>query len=100
MTIEGNSINIKNGKVFVDGKDVTPEAKEITITVNGDIDHVQADVCQTISVVGDVGNIRTVSGDIAVTGKLNGSIQTVSGDVECRDVAGSISSVSGKIKHK
>ena len=34
----GKSITIKNGKVIVDGIDVTPEGKEISIVVNTEID--------------------------------------------------------------
>lgn len=98
----GRSVVIHDGKVIVDGKDVTPaDVKEINITINGNVDKVEADACQTISVTGDVGNVKTLSGDITVTGDVKGSVQTMSGDVDCGgSVAGSVSTMSGDVKHR
>lgn len=33
--IFGKNINISNGKVIIDGVDMTPDSKEITIQCNG-----------------------------------------------------------------
>lgn len=97
----GRNISITNNRVFVDGKDVTPDAKDIRIEVAGGIERLEADACNTISVTGDVGNIATQSGDVDVTGSVAGSIQTMSGDVDCGgSVAGSISTMSGDVKHR
>jgi len=98
----GRSVVIRDGKVIVDGKDATPaDAKEINITVNGNVDKVEADACQTISVTGEVGNVKTLSGDVTVTGDVKGSVQTMSGDVDCGgSVAGSVSTMSGDVKHR
>lgn len=89
-----------NGKVFVDVKNVTPDSKEINIKVEGNIDELKVDVCSKIQIIGDVSNIKTQSGDVEVSGNVNGSIQTMSGDVECGTVGGSVSTMSGDIDHR
>lgn len=96
----GNNIVIKNGRVIVDGKDVTPEGKEINIVVEGNIEKLSVDACDKLSVNGNVGSIETKSGDVDVTGNVNGNIQTMSGDVDCGDITGSIKTMSGDIKHR
>ena len=126
ISVNGNNISVsgsgnvvvRNGKVFVDGKDVTPgDTKEISIVVNGDTDKISVDYCNSFSVVGNVndlqstsgnvmvrgaiqGNLQTTSGDVQAYGNVGGSVQTVSGDVECHQVAGSVKTVSGDIKNK
>jgi len=97
MNFNGNTITISNNKVIVNGQDVTPDAKEINITVEGNIEKIEAEYCNKINVTGEVGNIKTMSGDIEINGNVKGSIQTMSGSVGCRDVSGSISSMSGNI---
>jgi len=99
-TYSGNSIVVTNGKVIINGKDVTPEGKEINITVEGNIDELKVDACNKVSVTGSVKSIITKSGDIEVTGDVDGNIQTMSGDVDCGHVQGSISTMSGDVKHK
>lgn len=99
-TYSGNNIVVRNGKVSVDGVDFTPETKEINISVVGDIKDIKVDVCEAISVSGNVTSISTKSGDIVVEGDVLGGIQTMSGDVDCNDVKGSISTMSGDIKHR
>lgn len=95
-----NNVTIRGTRVIIDGKDVTPDAKEINIVVNGSIEKIEADACDKISVTGDVGNIRTQSGDVDVSGNVSGSVQTMSGDVDCGNIAGSVSTMSGDVKHR
>ncbi len=99
--IGGRSIVVRNGRIMVDGKDVTPDAKEINISVAGNVDRLEADACQKITVTGNVGNVATQSGDVDVGGNVNGSVQTMSGDVDCAgSIGGSASTMSGDIKHR
>jgi len=99
MTITaGRNITVNGNRVFVDGKDVTPNAKEIKIEVSGDVERLEADACNSISVTGNAGNIATQSGDVNVCGNVGGSVQTMSGDVDCGPVSGSVSSMSGNIR--
>lgn len=96
----GNSIVVTNGKVIVNGKDVTPDSKDINIIVQGDIDELKVDACNKVFVTGNVNNISTKSGDIDITGIVEGNVQTMSGDVDCGNILGSVSTKSGDIKHR
>ena len=96
----GRSIVISNGKIVVDGKDVTPEGKEINISVSGNVDKLEVDACSQISVTGDAQNVKTLSGDVEIAGSVTGNVQTMSGDVDCGNIGGSISTMSGDVKHK
>lgn len=96
---KGN-ISISNGKVVVDGKDVTPDSKKITIIINGDNSQINADACERIEVRGNCGAIKTMSGDVEVSGSVDGDVKTMSGDVKCENISGSVSTMSGDIKCK
>ncbi len=122
ITINGNSysgrnVTINNGRVIIDGKDVSPDAKEITISVVGDIDALTVDYCNKISVQGNVreakstsgdidiagsvaGNVKTTSGDVEIAGLVGGDVSSTSGDVKCGNITGKVSTVSGDIKNK
>ena len=99
-TYSGNNIVVTNGKVIVNGKDVTPDSKEINISVQGDIDELKVDSCNKVSVTGNVKSVSTKSGDIDIAGNVEGSVQTMSGDVDCGNINGAISTMSGDIKHR
>lgn len=97
---QGNNIVVSNGKVIIDGKDFTPDTKQINISVEGNIEELNVDTCDKVTVTGNVKHIFTTSGDVDVNGNVAMGIQTVSGDVDCGDVSGSISTVSGSVKHR
>lgn len=99
-TYSGSNVVVINGKVIVNGKDVTPDSKEINIIIDGDIDELRVDSCNKVSVTGNVGDIKTQSGDVKIKGDVTGQIQTMSGDVDCLNVGGSISTMSGDVKHR
>lgn len=94
----GKNITIANGRVIIDGKDVTPESKEINITVNGNVDQLQVDTCSQISVSGDAGAIKSQSGDIDIAGNVFGSVSNISGDISCGDVGLRTDTMSGDVK--
>lgn len=96
----GNSIIISGNKVVVNGVDVTPDSKQINIKVEGNISELKVDSCDKIDVIGDVSNIKSQSGDIKITGNVNGSVNTMSGDVDCGAIGGSVNTMSGDITHK
>ena len=99
-TYSGNNIVVRNGKVIVDGKDVTPDSKEVNIVITGNVEQLNVDTCNRIDIIGDVNNVSTQSGDVKIKGEISGSVSTMSGDIDCKDVGGSISTMSGDIKHK
>lgn len=98
--VGGNSVKIINGKVTIDGKDMTPDAKNITIQVNGDISNLDVDICDKLSVTGNVNELSTVSGDVEIGGSVGGNIKTTSGDIKCGNIGGKVTTVSGDIKNK
>ena len=99
-TYIGNNLTIRDNKIIIDGKDVTVDTKEVTISIDGNVEKLEVDYCQKLFVNGEVGHIKTLSGDVEVSGEVKGSIQTMSGDVDCGNVNGSISTISGNIKHR
>lgn len=99
-TFSGSNIIVTNGKVLINGKDVTPDSKEINISVVGNIEQLKVDACNKVSVEGNVQSISTKSGDVEVSGDVDGSISTMSGDVDCGHVKGSVSTMSGDVKHR
>jgi autotransporter translocation and assembly factor TamB len=99
ISASGN-LSVINGKVFVNGVDVTPESKEINIVVTGNVEELKVDACSKVSITGEVGNIKTQSGDVDISGNVGGSVQTMSGDVDCGNISGSVSTMSGDVKHR
>lgn len=98
--VHNGSISISNGKVIVDGKDITPESKNINIIVNGNIDRIKVDSCDHVTVTGNAESVETMSGDININGDVNGFVKSMSGDIKCGHVSGKVSTMSGDIKNK
>lgn len=93
----GRSIKVTNGRVIVDGKDVTPgSATEIQIQVSGDLAELDVDFASSIEVKGAVGKIRSGSGDITC-GNITGGAQTGSGDIDCESILGDVQTGSGDV---
>jgi len=99
-SFSGRSVSITRNKIIVDGVDVTPENdKVINITVDGDCESVNVDVCDKIDIKGNVTKgVKTMSGDISIGGKVDGDITTQTGDVDCGDVDGTVKTMSGDVK--
>lgn len=95
--ISGNNIVINNGKVIIDGVDQTPEGKEINIVCEQAVNKIEVDYCNTIQAKGNVGSLVTTSGDVEVSGNIEGDVQCTSGDVEAADIHGSVKTVSGDV---
>jgi hypothetical protein len=95
----GNNIVVNNGKVVIDGKNVTPDTKEININVDGNIESIEVDSCNKFIVNGNVTKLSSISGDIKCK-DVHGGVNTISGDVECGKVGGNVSTISGDIENK
>jgi hypothetical protein len=101
ITFQGNSIQITNSKVIVDGKEIKLEdSKIVNITVEGNVESIHADVCESIIVKGTCKKAQTMSGNITIEGNVEGNVKTMSGNVSCGDIAGNASSMSGNIRRK
>lgn len=92
----GQNVNIVGNRVFVDGRDVTPDSKDIRIEVNGNLESLSADSCSSINVSGTVGNVSTQAGNVKC-GNVFGSVKTMAGDVHCGTVGGDVKTMSGDI---
>ena len=98
MNFSGGNVSVINGKVIVDGKNVdVPDAPVFNIVVEGNVGEVSGDFA-TVTVAGDAGSVKTMSGDAKVDGNVNGSVSTMSGDVRVKgSIGGSVSTMSGDI---
>lgn len=96
MTVAGD-LCISNGRVTINGKDVTPgDAKTITIEIVGDVNKISVDACSSVKVTGSAGKVQTMSGDVEC-GDVTGSVETMSGDVTCKSIGGSVKTMSGEV---
>jgi hypothetical protein len=96
VVYSGNNVTITNGKVIIDGNDVTPQMKNISISIEGSIDMLNVDACNYVKVSGTVNSLTTTSGDVTC-GNVAGNVDSTSGDIECQDVGGSVQTVSGDV---
>jgi hypothetical protein len=96
-TVIGGSISITNGRVIIDGVDCTPDMKNINISIVGDVKEVKVGVCNSLKIEGNVNYIQTTSGDVDISGDVNGPVSSTTGDIDCGNVAGNASSTSGDI---
>ena len=93
----GEKVSIAGGKVVIDGTEVASEASKLQIHIEGNVNQLQVDNANLVSVSGSVGEVRTYSGDVSC-GAVCGSVQTESGDVHCSDIGGSVATSSGDIQ--
>lgn len=95
----GRTVVIQNSRVIVDGQDVTPKGDEkvINVAIEGNVESLKVDVCNSIEIKGSVGMVATQAGDVEC-GDVGGSVQTMSGDVRCGAVAGNVTTMSGDIR--
>jgi hypothetical protein len=97
VTYSGDNLIVNGNKVVIDGRDVTPEEKEITITVNGNLENLNVGYCKEIHVVeGNVNTLTTTSGNVYCK-DITGNVETTSGDIECSDIHGNVETTSGDV---
>ena len=91
-------IVINNNGVWVDGiKQDVSQNSEITIIVEGDVKNIDAQICQKISVSGNVGEVKVSTGSVSVKGAISGSVSVNCGSVKCGDIGGSVSVKIGNV---
>jgi len=96
------NVSVVNGKVIVDGKHIDldgfADTPVFNITIEGNVDKVDGEF-STVKVIGNTGDVKTMSGDVRVEGDVVGSVSTMSGDAKIKgNVGGSVKSMSGDIK--
>jgi hypothetical protein len=100
-TYSGNNISVHKNVVMVDGIIVTPNDKIVNISVNGDIGLIVADVCEKVTITGNVSEVKTQTGDIDITGNVNGPVKTQTGDIDIGGtVTGDVHTQVGDIKYR
>jgi hypothetical protein len=102
ITISSNSKNISiiNGRIFIDGKEQTldKDIKTFNITINGNIDKLDIDYCESINITGDVNECKSTNGNINITGDIKSDCKTTNGNVKANNIFGSVKTVNGDIK--
>ena len=95
----GGSITVSNGRIVVNGRDVTPDAKTINIVITGNVEYLNADAVNVLEIKGSVtGNVATASGNVKC-GDVHGSVSSMSGNVRCGSIGGNAKTMSGDITH-
>lgn len=98
-TYQAGSSIVINDKIIIDGKDVTPDDKEIKIVIQGDFEKLDVAMCETVYVEGNVGEVKTQAGDIKIKGNIEGNAKTMAGDITCLNIGGQAKTMAGDIKH-
>lgn len=96
LTYTGKNITVSNGRVVIDGKDVTPDTKQISIAVDGNVGTLKVDQCDKVAVNGSCEKVETMSGAVEC-GPVNGGVKTMSGDVKCGRVVGDVTTMFGDV---
>ncbi len=96
----GKSISISGNKIIIDGKDVTPNSKEITIVINADLDSLEVDVCEYITIHGNCNTVESTNGSIKVSKDIKGDVRTTNGNVIAGVIHGNTRTTNGSIISK
>lgn len=102
--LPSGNISVIDNKIYCDGKLVENcneiKDKVISIKITGDNCHVSC-ASGDIIINGSAVNAETQSGDISITGNVDGTCRTVSGDITVKgDIHGDCHTVSGDITAK
>ena len=96
-SIEGNSVSIINNKIFVDGKEIETEEKVINIIVEGNLDKVEVDCCNSIKVNGVTKDVEVSNGSITISGDVKGNVNNVNGNIIAKTINGNCKTTNGDI---
>ena len=96
-SIEGNSVSIINNKIFVDGKEIETEEKVINIIVEGNLDKLEVDCCNSIKVNGVTKDIEVSNGNITISGDVKGNVNNVNGNIIAKTINGNCKTTNGDI---
>ena len=97
ISIEGNNVSIINNKIFVDGKEIETEEKVINIIVEGNLDKLEVDCCNSIKVNGVTKDIEVSNGNIAISGDVKGNVNNVNGNIIAKVINGNCKTKNGDI---
>ena len=96
-SIVGNSISIINNKIFVDSKEIETEEKEINIIVEGNLDKLEVDCCNSIKVNGVTKDVEVSNGNITINGDVKGNVNKINGNIIAKAINGNCKTTNGDI---
>ena len=97
INIKGNNVSIINNKIFVDGKEIGTEEKEINIIVEGNLDKLEVDCCNSIKVNGVTKDIEVSNGNITISGDVKGNVNNINGNIIAKVINGNCKTKNGDI---
>jgi DNA polymerase/3'-5' exonuclease PolX len=99
-------VTIVNGKMLVNGKpleeydEAIKDEKVVNITIEGDVERLEVDTCETITVKGNAKRIKTNMGDIEIGGDVSGDVHTNMGSITCGKIEGDCHTNMGSIYNR
>jgi hypothetical protein len=94
----GNNIIVRDDVIIVDGERLDmPEAKNITIIIEGDLTSLECDMANKIEVHGSTGDVTTSNSKVIVGGDVVGNVKTSNASVTCGNVHGKVKTSNGDI---
>ena len=97
INIKGNNVSIINNKIFVDGKKIGTEEKEINIIVEGNLDKLEVDCCNSIKVNGVTKDVEVSNGNITISGDVKGNVNNINGNIIAKVINGNCKTINGDI---
>ena len=97
INIKGNNVSIINNKIFVDGKEIGTEEKEINIIVEGNLDKLEVDCCNSIKVNGVTKDVEVSNGNITINGDVKGNVNNINGNIIAKVINGNCKTKNGDI---
>ena len=96
------NMTINNGKITVDGMSLEEwynrdDIVVINITVNGDVESINADSCDTISINGNANYVNTKNGNVSVSGNIEGNAESKNGNITANTIHGNAETKNGNI---
>ena len=97
INIKGNNVSIINNKIFVDGKEIGTEEKEINIIVERNLDKLEVDYCNSIKVNGVTKDVEVSNGNITISGDVKGNVNNINGNIIAKVVNENCKTKNGDI---
>ena len=97
ISIKGNNVSIINNKIFVDGKEIGTEEKEINIIVERNLDKLEVDCCNSIKVNGVTKDVEVSNGNITISGDVKGNVNNINGNIIAKVVNENCKTKNGDI---
>lgn len=101
-SFQGDNISVNGSRILIDGKSVYDGEEEsklgpISINVEGEIDSLDVPVVEELNVYGNVNDLETMNGNVAVEGDIFGDVETFNGNVKARTIKGDVETFNGDV---